>query len=575
MLQELSIKNFAIIDDLRIRFSDGLTILTGETGAGKSIIIQAVNLLLGGRADASTIRTGAESAELEAFFDIRPESATASRMEESGLDPSEGLLIRRILSGTDRHRIYINGRMSTLQTLAGITEHLAGISGQHAHQQLLREDRHLVFLDSFGGLNGLRRRIHHLYHQLTPLIRRRNELQELRRRQSEEKDLLRFQAAEIEEASIRPGEDSELEAQRLRLKNRELIARALHDGLYSLYQENGSVFDRLTSLRKQFDKISTLDSSLSTLHNKITEASFLVEDLAAEFRNQLEKLPLDNHRLEEIESRLDLLHRLKRKYGGSLETVLKHLESARQGLNLVENLESELQQRETEIQTLRQELVDGCLCLSEKRKKAATDLAQRISQELRELRMENVRFDIQLTGVPEEETEPDFRAEQRGIRETGWDKAAFQLSANPGEPPKPLASIASGGELSRVILALQVILTATESVETMIFDEVDAGIGGAVAEVVGKKLLQLSQTAQVICITHLPQIARFGRHHFSIIKQIQDNHTATSIRPLDESERIREIARMLGGETLTSTTLRHAREMLSPLPLPTDPPHAG
>ncbi|MFZ3049166.1 MAG: DNA repair protein RecN [Desulfatirhabdiaceae bacterium] len=567
MLQELSIKNFAIIDDLHIDFSEGLTVLTGETGAGKSIIIQAVNLILGSRADTTMIRTGSDTAELEAFFDVRPKSATSAIMETFGFEASEGLLIRRILSASERHRIYINGRISTLQILSGITEHLASISGQHAHQLLLREDRHLIFLDAFGGLLDLRNQVYQAYHQLIPLLKRRNELKTLQARQSNQIDLLTHQQTEILLAAIQPEEDMLLEQERLRLKNRETINQAIHHGIETLYNSENAIFDRLSSLQKMFDRIQSLDIAFQPIHQKMSDAIFLIEDIYTDLRTRQGDMPMDDRRLEEVESRLDMLNRLKRKYGGSIPAVFEQLDAISRQLSQIENLDADILSLQAEIESLRTHLIALASRLSAARQDAARLMAEKIVHELSELKMGHSRFQIQLTPLPADRgTDLELQWENRTIRDSGWDKALFMISANAGESLKPLAAIASGGELSRVILGLKAILAETESVETVIFDEVDAGIGGGVADVVGKKLCDLSRQYQVICITHLPQIARFGHIHFSISKQIRDGRTLTTIEPLTESGRVMEIARMLGGENLTPTTIDHAREMLQNRP---------
>jgi len=567
MLQELSIKNFAIIDDLHIDFSKGLTILTGETGAGKSIIIQAVNLILGSRADSGMIRTGADTAELEAFFDIRPQSATSTIMETFGFDVSEGLLIRRILSTSDRHRIYINGRISTLQILSAITEHLASISGQHAHQLLLREDRHLLFLDAFAGLTDLRNQVHEAYHRLIPILKRRKDLKRVQASQASQIDLLTHQQKEIMQANIQPEEDTLLEQERVRLKNRETIYQAIHHGIESLYSSENSVFDRLSSLEKTFDRIQALDTAFNPIHQKMSDAIFLIEDIYADLSKRLGETPADDSRLEDVESRLDMLNRLKRKYGGSISAVFQRLHAIGQDLSEIENVDADILTLQSQIESLRHHLIELSTRLSAAREEAARVLADKIVRELSELKMNNSRFQILLKPISADgDCDPELHWKDRVIRDSGWERALFMMAANTGESLKPLAAIASGGELSRVVLGLKAILAETESVETVIFDEVDAGIGGAVADVVGKKLVELSRQYQVICITHLPQIARFGQNHFSIIKQQIDGRTLTTIQPLTESGRVMEIARMLGGENLTQTTIDHAREMLQNTP---------
>lgn len=562
MINELSIRNFAIIDDLKISFADGLTILSGETGAGKSIILQAVNLLLGSRASSSMIRTGAEAAEIEAMFVISPESRTTTAMKSLGYDPSEGLLIRRIISQTDRHRIYINGRLATIQVLSGIAENLASISGQHAHQGLLKEDQHLQVLDQFAGLLELRNEVYGCYHFILPLIQKFERLKAKATRQSELMDLLSFQKREISEARIRPEEDKELEKERIRLKNSEMLYQTVTGSIESLYSGDGAVSEKIFSLIKVLDKATEVDTRLSSFSKTLAEAVYLIEDAAGGLRAYLNSIEMDGVRLEEVEARIDFLHKLKRKYGGSIEAILSRQDEIEKELSEIENLSVSLEETQKELSQSHDRLCVLAKKLTAERVKSAVFLSRQIEAELAELRMPETRFEIALRTMPADSKSDMMSCEGNILTEYGMDRASFMIAPNPGEALKPLSQIASGGELSRVVLALKAILSKTDSVETIIFDEVDAGIGGGTAEVVGKKLLKLSGNCQVICITHLPQIARFGKHHFRIFKEMKDGRSSTVIEPLTPEDRIHELARMLGGQLLTSATWEHARELL-------------
>jgi DNA repair protein RecN (Recombination protein N) len=563
MLKELSIRNFAIIDDLRIGFSDGLTILSGETGAGKSIILNAVNLLLGSRASADLVRTGAKTAELEALFHISPNSGVAQIMSDLGYDPAEGFLIRRIIARSDSNRVYINGRLATIQILSTIAENLASISGQHAHQGLLKEEEHLLILDQFGGLMSQRQKVYDQYHQILPLIDELEQLKNIRDRQAAHLELLRFQRKEISDAGIVPGEDTELEQERLRLKNAETLYRIVHGSIEELYGAPGSVIERLLEVRKNLARAGQIDSQLNSGAGSLEESTYRIEDLIEELRSYLKLIQIDEQRLEAVEERLDELNKLKRKFGGSLETVRSQLESIEQELLNVENISEKI----NDVKNLVTDLHDRCkalaLKLSKNRKKAAGVLAKKIIETLSSLKMVQTIFKVDLdTILWNQKTDRYLKIDDHTLTETGIDRVTFMIAPNLGEDLKPLATIASGGELSRVILALKAILAETDSVETVIFDEVDAGIGGGTAEVVGRKLADLAKHHQVICITHLPQIAKFGEHHFSISKRVIDGRTQTVIQPLNKADRHKEIARMLGGEDITSTTLEHARELL-------------
>jgi DNA repair protein RecN (Recombination protein N) len=567
MLQELSIRNFAIIEDLNIRFGKGLTILSGETGAGKSIIINAVNMLLGSRASSALIRTGAQSAELEALFDVPADSDMARAMSAQGYDPAEGLLVRRIISSNDRHRIYINGRLATMQVLTGLTGRLASISGQHAHQGLLKEEEHLCILDQFGDLSALRRVYAQVYEQVLALVRKERELSQRQARHDEQLELLRFQQREIAACSPRPGEDDELEKERLRLKHGEDLYQTVQQCIDGLYGGDGAIFEQLGHLSKELTRIGRLDGQLAAGASELDDLTYRIEDLSSRLRDYLKRIDLDPQRLETVEQRLDGLNRLKRKYGGSLGGVLAHVETIEQRLQEIENLDDALAQVRT---ALKEGHENGCRLaveLSSRRREAAQELSLRVEKELAALKMDGTRFVVEVQPVPAgKEADLHLTCNGNALLETGMDRAVFMIAPNVGETIKPLASIASGGELSRVVLALKAILAHHEALETIVFDEVDAGIGGGVADMVGKKLTALARHRQILCITHLPQIAKYGDHHFRIIKSIIKGRTQTTITPLNPEERVEEIARMLGGETITAATLSHAREMLSAQP---------
>ncbi|MCF8067650.1 MAG: DNA repair protein RecN [Desulfobacterales bacterium] len=563
MLQELSIKNFAIIDDLNICFSDGLTVLSGETGAGKSIIINAVNLLLGNRATPKLIRTGADMAELEALFDISSESPVSKKLKIHGYNSDEGLLIRRLISKKDRHKIFINGCLATMQILNEITESLASISGQHAHQGLLKEEQHLLILDRYGSLMPLRSKVFSCFQEMVPLVEKLKKLIAIKDRQEEHLDFLRFQQNEIMTAAIKPGEDADIEQELAKLKHGETLYKVTGGCIQEVYNAPGAAFERLMTVKKELEKAGRIDEKIVPLSEKVAELVFQVEDINDQLRTYQSSISFDTNRIEDLESRIDTLRRLKRKYGGTLEAVLDRLSEIEQELSGVENIADEIAETEAGIKQQHKALSDLVKALSAKRKKAAKQLAKKVEDELSSLKMAKTRFEVSLQAVyAEKKTDSAFVVDGMVVNDSGIDHACFQIAPNVGEDLKPLSAIASGGELSRVVLSLMAILAETGSVSTMIFDEVDAGIGGDVAEMVGVKLSALSGYHQIICITHLPQIAKFADHHFRISKSVADGRTYTSIEPVDEKERIEEIARMLGGATITSTTLEHAREML-------------
>ncbi len=563
MLEELTIRNFAIIEDLTIRIDNGLTILSGETGAGKSIIINAVNLLLGSRASASLIRTGADSAELEALFKIPDGSRVASVMTASGYDPQEGLMVRRIISRRDRHRIYINNRLATMQTLIAMTGHLASISGQHAHQGLLKEDEHLFILDQFGSLLPLRERFATCFRELVPLISKEKDLLRKQARQGEELELLNFQLKEIESARLTTGEDQTLENDRLRLKNAESLLQTVQLGIDVLYSNQGAVVEQLGTIGQSLTKAGEIDAHLKPIAQDLESLVYGAEDLADRLRDYLGRIDLDPGQIEAVEERLDTITKLKRKYGGSIESVLEYAAQASRQLTRIENIDAELETVREALRSQHDTLCRLASELSRRRSEAAQGLADQVELELAALKMSGTRFAVDLEKIPaEKETHPQLICDGNLVTDSGIDRAVFMIAPNVGEAIKPLAAIASGGELSRVVLALKAILAQTDSVETVVFDEVDAGIGGNVAEKVGRKLAILAQHHQILCITHLPQIAKFGNHHFRISKTVSKGRTSTTIARLSENQRVEEIARMLGGEQITQTTMDHARELL-------------
>lgn len=563
MLLELFIRNFAIIDDLKISFSDGLTILSGETGAGKSIIISAISLLLGSRATAGLIRTDCETAELEALFHVPPQSRAFPVLTDMEIDVSEGLAVRRVISRNNRHKLYINGRISTTRVLNQITRHLAGISSQHAFQELLNEEQHLLILDQFAGTMKEREKLALSYHEILPLIAQLKDLKTQQAVQQEQMERYEYERNSILSAQILPGEDENLDSERAVIKNAELLFQLVHGCVDELYNSENSIVSRLGSVRKRLDQAGRLDKQLSEKNKGIMDASYHLEDIAGELSNYLNRITFDGSRLDEIEERIDTLKRLKRKYGGSLHAVSAHLESTENKMAQVRNLSGQIAELKNKLAMQHQNLSTQAKNLSEKRKEAAAKLARKVEFELSTLKMSGTRVEVLLQkNAVKKTTDPFLTTEGMEITENGIDRAEFLIAPNVGEALKPLTNIASGGELSRVVLALKVILTQKEPVGTVVFDEVDSGIGGGVAEIVGEKLSNLADYHQIICITHLAQIAKFGNHHFKIAKQVDSGRTRTIIERLDETERVDEIARMLGGMQITPTAIDHALEML-------------
>ncbi|MCG8619139.1 MAG: DNA repair protein RecN [Desulfobacterales bacterium] len=563
MLSALAIKNFAIIEDIRIEFNDGLSVLTGETGAGKSIIIEAVNLLLGGRASADLVRTGEDSAELEAFFEISGDSHAARVMTEQGMDWEDGLIIRRVISGAGKSRVYINSRQSTLDLLKQVTFNLAGISSQHAHQGLLKEENHLDILDEFANTLELRQEVGALFRKIVPMKREIRELKEKQATAEKEQEFLQHQVDEIASAAIQPGEDEELARKREQLQNASQIFETVNGAIHEIYDREGALMERIAGLSDRFRRYGQSDARLMTMGDRLDSISFDLQDLISEFRAYTDTIDLDPESLEMVDQRLDLISKLKRKYGGSLESLFEQYETMSGALSENLGLGKKISALEAELKELESGIRQKARALSMRRQKEGLALAKLAQKELGALEMGRARFEVAFSTVASDKSSDISTDSSEKIFATGMDRVGFLLSPNPGEKPKPLAKIASGGELSRIVLALKVVLSRGHSLETLVFDEVDSGIGGATSDKVGLKLKELGDRHQVICITHLAQIARYGSHQYRIFKQVKNQRTATSIVPLaTETERIEEIARMIGGQEITDATRAHARELL-------------
>jgi DNA repair protein RecN (Recombination protein N) len=563
MLTELNIKNFAIIDQLHVAFGPGFNILTGETGAGKSILVDAINLLLGSRASPEMIRTGQEEASVEAFFDLT-EKDDLKILNSLDLKKSDGLLVRRLLHRSGKSRAFLNGSSITLHMLEELGGKLINIYGQHEHQHFLDPLRHIDILDLSGNLLLMRQAFQEVYTQWSKATSELGELISRQKQRSDRMELLAFQSKEIGRANLKPGEEEELVSERARLVHAEKLHSIAHEGAEVLYGESGSVAERLKSTLQRLREGVKIDPSLGLLATAVESSLFQVEDVASSLRSYREKIHFDPRRLETIESRLDEINRLKRKYGPSLNEVLTYKEKIDQERKGLESLEEKISEIKNSATALHARALSSGKELSHRRKKAAHELGGRVETELSTLGMKKVLFSVQV------ETEPPEGLEEPGggrdlsprLNEKGMDRVQFLISPNPGEELKPLAKIASGGELSRIMLAMKRIFAEETWVKTLIFDEVDAGIGGGIAEVVGRKLKEISRQHQVFCITHLAQIASFADAHYKVSKRTQGGRTFVEVICLSEEERLQEVARMLAGLKITGKTLDHAREMI-------------
>lgn len=555
MLSELYIRNFAIIDELRFRFSAGFNVLTGETGAGKSIILDAVSLILGGRADTAMVRSGCAEAYVEAAFTLSRDmqAVLSPLLVEEGLDEGEDnhLLLARDLRLNGRNICRVNGRAVTLTLLRQIAEPLVDIHGQGEHLSLLKARSHLPLLDSYAGLGPERTELAREVKQLQKIQRELKELRQNERALAQRIDLLQFQIQEIGAANLEVGEEEELRAERTRLANAEQLMQAASEavslmiGLDDAVQQ--SAVDLLGQAERALSQLARYDETQATHLEDLQGLSFQVNELAAELQDYLDDLEFNPARLDFVEERLELINRLKRKYGDTVEEILAQREKAAAELEQINRSEERVAELETEQDRYLHRIGDLASSLSQKRQRAAEALAAAVEQELTDLRMDGAQFTVDFG----RETAADgaYVDEQRlAFDQTGIDRVEFLISTNIGEPLKPMARVASGGETSRLMLALKTVLARVDATPTLIFDEVDQGIGGRVGDVVGRKLWGLTAVAQhqVIVVTHLPQLAGYGDAHFHVSKQLANGRTVTTVVNLDEPGQVDELAAMLG-----------------------------
>lgn len=556
MLNELSIKNFAIIDELQVSFGEGLNVISGETGTGKSIIIGAVSLLLGDRATSEMIRTQADTATVEAFFDIASNKTLQEKVSEMGFSVGDELVIRRVISHTGKNKAFINGQMATLANLAAVSELLINICGQHEHQVILNNENHIDILDEFGGCLSARAAYAEIYNQYQLIRTQIEKLKILRNSREEKTDMFKFQLKEIQDINPQPAEDTALADEKKVLINFQKLSGWANHAYDLLYGEKDSAIVKLKEVQHQVKEINKIDANLKLANTDIEGSFITLQEAALNLRDYSKNLFFDSERLTTIDERLELLNRLKRKHGGALESVLRKKQEIEEDLKKAFSVEEDLEKLGKEEANIKNNLQQSALKLSQIRKQAAKKLREVVDKEIHALNMPHACFEINFKKSTADKTIESFEP-------TGGDEIEFYLAANKGEESKPLNKIASGGELSRIILALKNVLSHTGSVASIVFDEVDNGIGGAVAEIVGRKLKDVSANHQVICITHLPQIACFGDNHLYVSKKVMKGRTITFVEELDDEQKIEEISRMLGGVNVTKATREHAREMIN------------
>ena len=551
MLQELSIKDFAIIDEIQISFQPKMTVLTGETGAGKSIIIDALGLLAGGRGSTEFIRKGEKKAVIQGLFTLPREANTYNILEEYGIDSEDGqIILQRDLYRGGRNICRINGMMVNLATLRKVGETLIDIHGQNEHQELMKPENHIDLLDEYDKKTSqLRNQYQVVYKNYRKLKLSMEKKEADEKAWAQRLDMLNFQVKEIEEAGLKINEEDELVEEKNKLDN----FQAIHDALELSYQilsgEKIDVVGNLGNAMNELSDVSDLSENLQEINTKISDAFYSLEDAARDISDELDSMEWNGERLNEIEERLELIHQLKRKYGDTIEDILHYHSRIEKELREMENAEQNSEKQERQLSEALEKVKELAIKLSKQRKKSAKKLEKMIHEQLSALYMDKAVFEVKCLN--------NSKLYSKGI-----DKVEFYIQTNPGEEMGPLAKIASGGELSRIMLALKTIFSQKMGVTSIIFDEVDTGVSGRVAQAIAEKISQISNNSQVLCITHLPQVAAIADNHYYISKSVNDGRTETSLKELDEKQKIREIARMLSGSEITELTLKHAEELI-------------
>lgn len=552
MLKELSIKNFAIIDALTVEFQEGLTVLTGETGAGKSIIIDAVQLLAGGRGSQEFIRHGAKKAELEGLFTLPEEPHPAyDKCKELGIEIDEGIIIlRRDLNDTGKSVCRVNGKMMPLNMLREVGSTLIDIHGQHESQELMDDKQHIHLLDQFAGdaIIGEKERYASLYEQYRTLKSELAALSLGEQQIAQKIDLYAFQIKEIDACKFKENEENELMEERRRLNNFHKIFEGSSHAHEAILGESKGL-DWIGQAMSDLEDVANVDEQFKEQSMAVSDAFYVLQEAAFSLKNILDEMEFDPERLNEVEQRLALIQNMKRKYGHSLADILAYRDQIGKELETLENSDENIQKNEKRLKDLEKQLAEQAEKLTVIRKEYGVQLAEKIMTQLQELYMERATLIVQIT--------PSHTFDAMGS-----DEVVFYISTNVGEPPKPLTKIASGGELSRIMIALKTIFSSTMGITSIIFDEVDTGVSGRVAQAIADKISLISVNSQVLCISHLPQVAAMADHHYYIQKQEEDNRTFTSLCELVEDDRIDEISRMMSGEVVTEKTFQHAKELV-------------
>jgi DNA repair protein RecN (Recombination protein N) len=566
MLVQLHIDNYALIDQVVVEFGPGFNVLTGETGAGKSMIIGALGLVLGQRAHTDILRTPDKPTLVEALFDISDRPELTQLLQARGIDIAEpSLLLKRVVT-KNGSRCYINANLATLPMLQEIGQYLVDILGQHQHHTLLQREHQLALLDAFGKLAPDVTALRLAYQRYRELQDDYQQLQQSEQQRLQRQDLIHFQLQEIDQAQLQPEEDERLRQERHLLLNAEKLYDLSQEAYAALYRNEPSALELLAVALDRLTQLVALDPQQDTLRQELQESTYALEEVAQSLRDYTERMDVDPARLQTIDERLEHIARLKRKYGRTIAEILQYRETIAGEQESWGQHEERLEHLEAELGKLRQSLKSLAITLSDKRQQTAARLQEAVQQELQELNMAHPVFHIACSLRHHPAGDCLVGTEPVMLTAEGIDEVTYLFTSNPGQPPKPLSRIASGGELSRLMLALKSVLAREDHIPVLIFDEVDAGIGGKTAKIVGEKLRRIARSHQLFCITHLPQIASHGDQHYRVEKSDDHTQTVTRLRTLSFSERIEEIARMSGGKQITEATRKHAEEMLTQHP---------
>jgi DNA repair protein RecN (Recombination protein N) len=566
LLAELSIKNFAIIESLAISFEKGLTVLTGETGAGKSIIIDAIHLLVGGRGSAEFVRHGTAKAEIEGLFLLDEHNhACFEKAEQFGIEIQDGMVVlRRDITINGKSICRVNGKLVTLAILREIGQTLIDIHGQHEHQDLMNQDRHLSLLDQYGGarIEQALTEYQALFDKYINLKKQLDKLTENEQQMAHRLDLIQFQLDEIRAADLTPNEDHQLMEERMKIANFEKIYNSLQDAYNALHGERRGL-DWIGLAMNHTEEISNLESTYQEIAETVSNSFYQLEDISYKIRQQLDLLEYDPQRLDFIETRLNEINHLKRKYGQTVEEILTYAAEIEDEIDTIQNRDTHVTKIKQQLDSIAKDLLVEANNVSHLRKQLAETLVENIHRELKELYMAKTVFHVEFSKRTGSFDDLVLDGEPVKFSREGIDVVEFYISTNPGEPLKPLAKVASGGELSRIMLALKSIFSKHQGVTSIIFDEVDTGVSGRVAQAIGEKIYRISSDSQVLCISHLPQVAAMADTHLFISKEVVGERTKTSVKPLTATEKVREISRMIAGVEITDLTKEHAKELLA------------